>query len=66
MLQKKVFINWSQKFLSPKIIEKNRFLNHKNVNKLIELHQAGRGDYSNTIWSLLVLQNWLKKRNFLN
>jgi len=66
MLRKKTFINWSQKFLSPKIIEKNRFLNHKNVNKLIELHLSGKRDYSNTIWSLLVLQNWLKKRNFLN
>ena len=36
------------------------------VNKIIELHQSSKGDYSNTIWSILVLQNWLKKRNFLN
>ena len=66
LLQKNFFIHWSQKFLSPKMIEKNRFLNHKNVNKIIELHQSSKGDYSNTIWSILVLQNWLKKRNFLN
>jgi len=66
ILQKKQFISWSQKLLSPEVIKKNRFLNHDNVCKIIQSHQSGKRDFSSTIWSLLVLQNWLNKRNFLN
>jgi asparagine synthase (glutamine-hydrolysing) len=66
VLKKKQFINWSEKLLSPKVIKKNRFLNHDNVNKIIQSHKSGNKDLSNTIWSLLVLQNWFKKRNFFN
>lgn len=66
LFQKKYFKSWSQTLLSREMIKKNRFLNHDRIFELVQLHEQGKNDYSNTLWSLMVLQNWLKRRNFFN
>ena len=66
LFRQKNFKSWSQTLLSEQMIKKNRFLNHDMIIQLVQLHQQGKNDYSNTLWSLIVLQNWLKKRNFFN
>ena len=66
LFQQKYFKSWSQTLLSEQMIKKNRFLNHDKIIQLIQLQRQGKSDYSNTLWSLIVLQNWLKKRNFFN
>ena len=40
-----------------------QYLNKKNVNTILDNHQKGQRDYSQKIWSLLFLNEWLKQNN---
>ena len=40
-----------------------QFLNKKNVKKILDNHQKGQRDYSQKIWSLLFLNEWLNQNN---
>jgi asparagine synthase (glutamine-hydrolysing) len=65
LLMNKDFYKWSAKLISNEMLRKNKFINYHEAKKIVYLHFSKKKDYSNAIWSLIVLQNWLKKRNYL-
>ena len=65
LLMNKDFYKWSAKLISNEMLKKNKFINYHEAKKIVYLHFSKKKDYSNAIWSLIVLQNWLKKRNYL-
>lgn len=40
-------------------------INHKVANKYLEEHISNKRNWEHKIWSLVVLSNWLQKRNFI-
>jgi len=66
ILKNKKFLNWANKFISPKMIIKNRYINSEFANGIIKDHLSGKKNYTNTIWAIIVLQNWLYKKNLLS
>jgi asparagine synthase (glutamine-hydrolysing) len=65
LLMNKEFYKWSGKLISNEMLRRNKFINYDEAKKIVYLHFSKKNDYSNAIWSLIVLQNWLKKRNYL-
>ena len=48
------------------MIIKNRYINSEFANGIIKDHLSGKKNYTNTIWAIIVLQNWLYKKNLLS
>jgi asparagine synthase (glutamine-hydrolysing) len=52
---------WSKPYLLDDGLTKTGFLRRDQISGLLDSHRAGTGDYSNRLWTVMVLNLWHKR-----
>ena len=50
---------WAEGLLSDELLDKNKYLNKKVVQKMWSEHLMGEGDFGQQIWTILIFQSWM-------
>ncbi len=58
--------NWIQEIFLIKESKHLKLIPNEKLNLILKMHKKKQADYSNILWSNLVLRLWLKKKGFLS
>ncbi|MBO8217672.1 asparagine synthase (glutamine-hydrolyzing) [Prochlorococcus marinus] len=54
--------NWANELLDEKLIDSHQYFSSKSIQQKWKEHLTGRKDWSKQIWTILMFQSWLMKR----
>lgn len=50
---------WAEGLLSDELLDKNKYLNKKVVQKMWSEHLMRESDFGQQIWTILIFQSWM-------
>lgn len=53
--------DWSESLISNNVLKEHNYFNVNEIQKMWNLHQSGKFDYSSQIWNIIMFQSWYQK-----